>query len=130
MSLLIENIAHGWVGYAEGTRLPCTIRIENGRIDEMGALTLRRGEESPDATGCVVVPGLVSTHNHLFQSALKGLAMNAPLDTWLEQVPDTYWPRLDDEALRISDHIGFDELALSGATIVCDQHYIFSDRFD
>ena len=130
MSLLIDNIAHGWTGDAAGTRLTGAIRIENGKIAEIGTLTPRRGEAVLDATGCVVAPGLVNTHHHLFQSVLKGLAMNSALDGWLESVPYTYWPRLDEETLRISARIGLAELALSGATTVCDHHYIFSDRYD
>ncbi|MEL7184657.1 MAG: amidohydrolase family protein, partial [Pseudomonadota bacterium] len=130
MSLLITNIAHGWVGDAAGTRVSGAIRIAAGLIVEMGDLTPRSGEAVLDATGCVVAPGLVNTHHHLFQSALKGLALDCGLDAWLERVPYTYWPRLDEEALRISARIGLAELVLSGATTVCDHHYVFSDQYD
>lgn len=130
MSLLIVNIAHGWTGDAAGTRLSGAIRIENGVIAEIGDLTRRPDDEVLDATDCVVTPGLVNTHHHLFQSVLKGLAINCALDEWLEQVPYTFWPRLDEEALRVSARIGLAELALSGATTVCDHHYVFSERYD
>ncbi len=128
--MLIMNIAHGWTGDAKGTRLTGAIRVEGGLITAMGELAALPGEEVIDARGCVVTPGLVNTHHHLFQSALKGLAINAPLDLWLEQVPYTYWPALDEEALRISARIGLAELALTGATTVCDHHYVFSDLYD
>jgi 8-oxoguanine deaminase len=128
--MLITNIEHGWTGDAAGKRLTGAIRIESGIITAMGALSPQPGEEVLDARGCVVTPGLVNTHHHLFQSVLKGLAINAPLDLWLEQVPYTYWPALDEEALRISARIGLAELALTGATTVCDHHYVFSDRYD
>ncbi len=128
--MLVTNIAHGWTGDAAGTRLTGAIRVEGGIITAMGDLSPRPGEDVLDARGCVVTPGLVNTHHHLFQSALKGLAINAPLDLWLEQVPYTYWPALDEEALRISARIGLAELALTGATTVCDHHYVFSDRYD
>ena len=128
--MLIANIEHGWTGDAAGTRLTGAIRVECGIITAMGALSPRSDEEVLDARGCVVTPGLVNTHHHLFQSALKGLAINAPLDLWLEKVPYTYWPALDEEALRISARIGLAELALTGATTVCDHHYAFSDRYD
>lgn len=128
--MLITNIAHGWTGDAEGTRLAGAIRVAEGVIIETGDLSPKPGEHVLDAAGCVVTPGLVNTHHHLFQSALKGLAINASLDSWLEQVPYTYWPLLDEEALRISARIGLAELALSGATTVCDHHYVFSDKYD
>jgi cytosine/adenosine deaminase-related metal-dependent hydrolase len=128
--MLITNISHGWTGDAAGTRLTGAIRIVAGRIAEVGDLTPQPGEEVLDASGCVVTPGLVNTHHHLFQSVLKGLAINRSLEAWLEEVPYTYWPRLDEDTLRISARIGLAELALSGATTVCDHHYVFSDRYD
>ncbi|KUF11972.1 amidohydrolase family protein [Pseudoponticoccus marisrubri] len=132
MSLLVTNIAHGWTGDADGTRLSGAIRIADGLIVETGALTPRPGEEVLDASGCVVAPGLVNTHHHLFQSVLKGVpaGMDVALDRWLAEVPYRYWPRLDEEALRVSARIGLAELALSGATTVCDHHYVYSDRYD
>ncbi|WP_380054287.1 amidohydrolase family protein [Falsihalocynthiibacter sp. SS001] len=128
--MLIKNIAHGWTGDKDGTRLTGAIRIEGGIITEIGDLVAKAGEEVLDASGCVVTPGMINTHHHLFQSALKGLAINQPLDPWLEQVPYTYWPRLDEESLRVSARIGLAELALSGVSTVCDHHYVFSDRYD
>lgn len=130
MSLLIQNIAHGWRGDAAGGRISGAIRVEGGVIAEMGDLTPRPGEEVLDAGGCVVTPGLVNTHHHLFQSGMKGLAMGSGLDDWLARVPYRLWPRLDEESLRVSARIGLVELALSGATTVCDHHYVFSERYD
>ena len=129
--MLITNIEHGWTGDAEGTRLRGAIRTDGARITEVGALIPREGEEVVDAAGCVVTPGLVNTHHHLFQSVMKGVpaGMDVALDAWLEYVPYRMWPRLSEEALRISARIGFAELALSGATTVCDHHYVYSDRY-
>jgi cytosine/adenosine deaminase-related metal-dependent hydrolase len=128
--MLITGIEHGWTGDACGTRLSGAIRVERGLIVEMGDLAARPGEEVLDARGCVVTPGLVNTHHHLFQSVLKGIAIDSALDDWLARVPYFYWPRLDEETLRISARIGLAELALTGATTVCDHHYVFSDRYD
>jgi cytosine/adenosine deaminase-related metal-dependent hydrolase len=130
MSLLITNIAHGWRGDAAGGRFSGALRIEGGVIAEIGDLAPRPGEEVLDAGGCVVTPGLVNSHHHLFQSVMKGLAMGSGLDDWLAQVPYRLWPRMDEEALRVSARIGLVELALSGATTVCDHHYVFSERYD
>ena len=59
MSFIITNIAHGWTGEAAGTRVTSAIRVEGDRIAEVGDLTPAPGEEVIDATGCVVIPGLV-----------------------------------------------------------------------
>ena len=130
MNFVITNIAHGWTGAAEGTRFTGAVRVSDGVITDIGDLAPLPGEEVIDATGCVVAPGLVNTHHHLFQSVLKGLAIDEALDIWLAQVPYRYWPRLDEEALRVSARIGLVELALTGATTVCDHHYLFPDPYD
>ena len=98
----------------------------------MGDLSPRPGEDLVDSTGCVVTPGLINAHHHLFQSVMKGVpaGMNASLDDWLALAPYTLWPRMDEETLRISARIGLAELALSRATTVCDHHDIFSDLYD
>ena len=129
---LVTDIGHGLVGDREGTRLAGALRVRGGRIAEMGALSPEPGERTVSAAGGVVVPGFVNTHHHLFQSVLKGVpaGMNLPLEPWLGAVPYTYWPRIDARALRVAARIGLAELALSGATTVCDHHYIFTPYRD
>ncbi len=129
---LITNIAYGLTGDAAGSRFSGALRIKDGIITAIGALTPEAEDSIVDAAGCVVTPGLVNTHHHLFQSVLKAVpeGMNAPLDLWLKHVPYTYWPLIDTEILRTSAQIGLTELILSGATTVCDHHYVFCDRYD
>ena len=131
-SFLITNIDHGLTGNRDGARLSGAVRVQNGRITDIGHLQPQEGERLVDASGCVVTPGLVNTHHHLFQSVLKAVpeGMNAPLDDWLMTVPYSYWPLIDEETLRVSARIGLAELLLTGTTTVCDHHYVFSDRYD
>ena len=58
-----------------------SIRIHDGVIAAMGALQPEPGERRLDASGCVIYPGLISTHHHMFQSVLKGVqsGINLPL---------------------------------------------------
>lgn len=116
----------------EAARTTGDIRVRAGKIAEIGALTPEAGERIVDASGCVVTPGLVNTHHHLFQSLMKGVTdgLDSPLFRWLRVVPYTYWDKLDEEALRVSAMVGMAELALSGATTIADHHYIFSDTYD
>ncbi|GAB2186121.1 amidohydrolase family protein [Roseibium sp. LAB1] len=131
-NFLIANIDYGLTGNRDGDRLSGAIRIQDGRITEVGYLQPQEGERIVDASGCVVTPGLVNTHHHLFQSVLKAVpeGMNAPLDDWLMNVPYSYWPLIDEETLRVSARIGLAELLLTGTTTVCDHHYVFSDHYD
>ncbi|QOL81277.1 amidohydrolase family protein [Pseudooceanicola spongiae] len=133
MSLLISNIRDCLTGtLGEDERFCGAIRVRDGLIAEMGDLAPLPGEEVLDAAGCAVVPGLVNTHHHLFQSVLKAVpkGMNLALDPWLMHVPYTWWPLLDEETFRVSARIGLTELLMSGATTVADHHYVYSDRYD
>ncbi len=107
------------------------IRIVDGRIAEIGELPPRAGERTLDASGCVIYPGLVNTHHHLFQSVLKGVrtGIDLRLEAWLREIPYTYWHRLDEQALEVAATIGIAELLLSGTTTVADHHYIFDERY-
>src|SRR5258705_4483670 len=110
------------------------IRVVDERIAEIGELDAKPGEEVIDASGCVIYPGLVSTHHHLFQSILKGVraGMNLPLMGWLRSVPHSYWHKVDEDELHTAARIGLVELLLSGTTTAADHHYELSDtyRFD
>jgi 8-oxoguanine deaminase len=100
----------------------------DGRIAEMGrGLLPDPGERVLDASDCVVYPGWVNTHHHLFQSLLKGVpaGINATLTPWLKAVPYAYRGGFDEETLRLAARIGLVELLLSGCTTVADHHYIY-----
>jgi cytosine/adenosine deaminase-related metal-dependent hydrolase len=128
----LEGIFTGLPG--DAMRAQGAIRIADGRIAAIGALTPEPGEQVIEATGCVAYPGLVSTHHHLFQSVLKGVraGIDSPLLEWLHAVPLSYWHKIDEEALRTAARIGLVEMLLSGTTTVADHHYLFADsyRFD
>lgn len=129
---LIRNIEHGLTGDAAGTRFDGAIRVRDGLIVEMGALAPQDGETVVDASGTVVTPGLVNTHHHLFQSVLKAVpeGLNEGLDVWLQKCPYAFWPFVDATTLRVSAKVGIAELLLTGATTICDHHYLFSDQYD
>jgi len=127
-----DGIFTGLLG--DAMRATGAIRILNGRIAAMGDLAPEPGEEIIDASGCVIYPGLISTHHHLFQSVLKGVraGINLPLMGWLRSVPHSYWHKVHEEELYTAARIGLVELLLSGTTTAADHHYVFSDtyRFD
>jgi cytosine/adenosine deaminase-related metal-dependent hydrolase len=103
------------------------IRIDGGRITEVGRLQALPGEDIIDAAGCVVYPGWVNTHHHLFQSMLKGVpaGINVSLAEWLAEVPARYRHKIDAEALETAAQVGIAELLLSGCTTVADHHYLY-----
>jgi len=81
-----------------------------------------------DARGCVVTPGLVNTHHHLFQSLTRALpgAINAPLFDWLKCLYPI-WGRYRPEDIFAATQLGLAELALSGCSLSSDHLYLFAD---
>src|SRR5699024_852936 len=105
------------------------IRIVDGVVRTLGHdLQPNPGESVFDARGCVVFPGWVNTHHHLFQSLLKGVpaGIHLTLSPWLQAVPFTYRRAFADERLfRLAVRVGLVELLRSGCTTVADHHYLF-----
>ncbi len=116
----------------EAARASGSVRVRGGRITDIGELPPEPGERIIDASGCVVAPGLINTHHHLFQSILKAIpaGMNEALAAWLRLVPYTYWDRLTGPLMETAAKVGMAELVLSGATTIADHHYFYSDRYD
>ncbi|MBV8598025.1 MAG: 8-oxoguanine deaminase [Actinobacteria bacterium] len=77
-----------------------------------------------DLRGAVVTPGLVNTHNHLYQTLTRAHAQQADLFTWLRTLYPT-WARIDDEMEYAAARTGLAELALSGCSTAFDHHYVF-----
>ncbi|HZU63755.1 MAG TPA: amidohydrolase family protein [Novosphingobium sp.] len=129
MSDLVIRSALGLFTALDGpaARAQGDIRIRDGRILAIGEIPPLPGDRIIDASGCIVTPGLVNTHHHLFQSVLKGIAagINVPLEPWLRMVPYAHWHRLDGEALAVAAELGMVELLLQGCTTLADHHYLF-----
>lgn len=86
----------------------------------------READDIVDARGCVVTPGLVNTHHHLFQTLTKTVpaAQDALLFGWLQALYPI-WARMGPEEIRVSAMAGLAELALSGCTTASDHLYLF-----
>jgi 8-oxoguanine deaminase len=102
------------------------IRIEGEVIKAIGRLPALPDEQILEAQDCVIYPGWVNTHHHLFQSLVKGvpIGINSPLTQWLSDVPVMYRRFFDQEAvLRLAVRVGLIELLKSGCTTVADHQY-------
>ncbi len=77
-----------------------------------------------DASGCLVTPGLVNTHHHLYQRATRGLAQQHDLFGWLTELYPI-WAGIDEDVVGAAAAAGLGWLALSGCTTSTDHHYVF-----
>ena len=91
---------------------------------------LQQQQITPDdvinASGCVVMPGLVNCHHHLYQTLTRtlGTAGGLSLFDWLKTLYPI-WGQMDAESVYVSAKVGLIELILSGATTVADHLYLF-----
>ena len=83
-------------------------------------------DEVIDATDMVVLPGLVNTHHHLYQSLTRAVpaAQDVELFEWLQTLYPI-WAGLTGEAIYVSALVALSELVLSGCTTVADHLYIY-----
>ncbi len=83
-------------------------------------------DEVLDLSGHIVLPGLVNTHHHFYQTLTRAVpkAQNANLFNWLVTLYPI-WARLTPEDIRISTQTALAELALSGCTTASDHLYLF-----
>ncbi|ONI84371.1 8-oxoguanine deaminase [Actinosynnema sp. ALI-1.44] len=77
-----------------------------------------------DASGCLVTPGLVNTHHHLYQWATRGYAQQEDLFGWLTALYPV-WAGIDADIVAATSAAGLGMLALSGCTTAADHHYVF-----
>ena len=109
---------------------PGAIRFRDGWIEAVGspqdAVASGEGDRVVDLSGYAVLPGLVNTHHHLYQTLTRAVpaVQDAPLFDWLRGLYPM-WARLDSEAVHTSTMTGLAELALSGCTTAFDHQYLF-----
>ncbi len=103
----------------------CDIQIQNGKITAVGA-GLKSTGIVIDAANCVVTPGLVNTHHHLYQTLTRAVpgGQDALLFGWLQTLYPI-WARFGPEEMRVSAMVGLAELALSGCTLSSDHLYLY-----
>ncbi|ERI53541.1 hydroxydechloroatrazine ethylaminohydrolase [Pseudomonas sp. EGD-AK9] len=103
--------------------------IEDGRISEV----LSKGQQPAapcqqvfDAREHVVLPGLINTHHHFYQTLTRAWApvVNQPLFPWLKTLYPV-WARLTPEKLALASKVALAELLLSGCSTAADHHYLF-----
>lgn len=83
-------------------------------------------DEVIDARGQIVIPGLVNTHHHFYQTLTRAIrpAQDAALFDWLRTLYPR-WARLTPEMVHVSTQTAAAELLLSGCTTSSDHHYLF-----
>ncbi|MDI5919388.1 8-oxoguanine deaminase [Halomonas sp. LR5S13] len=108
--------------------------IQGGRIVEAvpaGAAPTTPVDEVFDASAHVLLPGLVNTHHHFYQTLTRAYspALNKELFPWLTTLYDV-WANLTERQLALASELAMVELLMSGCTTVADHHYVFSGALE
>ena len=139
MELLVHGAELLWTGRREltGADLACRDGVVTGVGSDAGAATSVHGAlpapaagapappQRLDASGCVVIPGLVNAHHHLLQSAFRTLegTRHVRMDRWLATMAGYYRrARVDTELVGAAAAVGIAEGLLAGVTTVADHH--------
>lgn len=110
-----RELAGGWVA------------LDGGFISAVGSSTDTEpsAAETIDASECLVTPGLINTHHHIFQNLTRAdpSMTDKPLFGWLQSLYPL-WRAIDADAVYASAFVGLAELALSGCTTSSDHLYL------
>ena len=132
----VDTLIHGGVVVTVDDQFtvldPGWVHVVNGRIAATGSGVPPDSVQGSvkqviDASGAVVMPGMVNAHTHLFQSFFRGLADDKSLLEWLRSC---IWPgavHLDYESAKLAALIGLVENIRTGATSVIDHQYVHVD---
>lgn len=117
---------------AEGAERGFVVR--DGRIVELvpaGGTATTPDAAIFDARAHVVIPGLINTHHHFYQTLTRALpaALDRELFGWLKALYPV-WARLTPQALDLAVTVAMAELLLSGCTTTTDHHYVFPIGLD
>jgi 8-oxoguanine deaminase len=120
---LVATMDDTQASYADGA-----VFIEGNVIRQVGpsAALPPSADTVIDASEMLIMPGLVNTHHHFFQTLTRAIpaAQDANLFTWLRTLYPI-WAGLTPEAIRVSTQVALAELLLSGCTTASDHTYIW-----
>ncbi len=120
-------ISHPLGGMPEGAE--AGLVVSGGVIAELvpaGQLPRAAVDAVFDAGQHIVLPGLINTHHHFYQTLTRAFrpALDKKLFDWLVALYPV-WARLTDAEFRIACRLALAELLLSGCTTAVDHHYVF-----
>jgi 5-methylthioadenosine/S-adenosylhomocysteine deaminase len=107
--------------------------IKSGKLERVEARgaddqSLPTADETMDAEGGLIMPGLVNTHTHLPMTLFRGLADDLPLDVWLnEHIFPAEGAHINPDNVRWASLLACAEMLLSGTTTCCDG-YFYEDQ--
>jgi cytosine/adenosine deaminase-related metal-dependent hydrolase len=129
--VLLKNIFHLVTLNDSRDRLNgMDVLIVDNQIDKIGHNIRDDKAERIDCSTKLVIPGLVNSHHHLFQTFQRNIppVQNSPLFQWLTKLYEI-WKYMDEETVYYSTLLGCGELLKTGCTTTTDHHYLYPRSF-
>jgi 8-oxoguanine deaminase len=106
--------------------------VDGSKITEIvaaGNEPFEQADREFDASGLVIIPGLINCHHHFYQTLTRAFpaALNKELFDWLVSLYPV-WAGLAEESIALSTELALAELMLSGCSTASDHHYLFTDQ--
>jgi putative selenium metabolism protein SsnA len=114
-----------------GTLGPADLAVSSGRISQVAStagdeVANRNAADRVDVSGCIVMPGNVCAHHHLYSSLARGMPGPADPPSTFPEILERVWWRLDRaldlETVKLSALVGAVEAARAGTTALIDHH--------
>jgi cytosine/adenosine deaminase-related metal-dependent hydrolase len=127
--VLFRNIFHLVTMNDRDDRLQgVDLLVRGNRIAMIGENIQAPGARLVDASTCLIIPGLINTHHHLYQTLQRNIpaVQDVELFDWLKTLYRV-WRHITPEAVRVSTLLGCGELLKTGCTTTLDQYYVFPE---
>ncbi|MEI7884871.1 MAG: amidohydrolase [Clostridia bacterium] len=127
VELLVKNAVIVTMDSGRRILQHAALAVDQGSIIALGdSLELEKkyaGTHTVDAKNKIIFPGLINTHDHLFQMLLKGLAKDIPLVEWLDASVRPAIAHIGPEEIYLAAKVGLMEQLASGTTTCVDYQY-------
>jgi 5-methylthioadenosine/S-adenosylhomocysteine deaminase len=105
---------------AVGDRPHTDVLVEDGRVVAVERDLAAEDADVVDATGCLVLPGFVDTHRHMWETALRGSMPSCTLDEYLATVIGAFGPVYEPDDVYVGNRLGALESLNAGITTIVD----------
>jgi len=134
-TILIDNGTVLTLNATNEVLAPGYVYLEGGRIASVGqgpppGTVRHQAQRVLDASQMAVLPGMVNSHVHLFQSFVRGPGGDRPLLPWLREVAWPVFENMTPQDIHLAAKISLVENIRGGATAVIDNHYVHPDGAD
>ena len=105
----------------------CDVAVDNGKIVDIKPKITLQAEKTLDASGCVISPGFINGHSHVYQSLIEGLGYDMHFNPWNWRFLFPVVSQITPEDAKASATLAALEMIKNGVTTISDHWYLHTD---